>query len=192
MRTKAIAKLDSMSAEELNLAISGCSSWTEVAEKLFRTRSMRPLIAAKARKLGLETDQLEKRAREKINRSIVESKKKASREEFSSHTLPLLFRADSPFDGKKARKLISRWNPEFKWLEYRCQICHNPGVHEDRPLTLQIDHKNGDSFDHRIENLRYLCPNCHSQTETFTGRNIKVKKIRANSRTRTDISRVEV
>lgn len=40
-------------------------------------------------------------------------------------------------------------------------------------LTLQIDHINGDSTDNRIENLRMLCPNCHSMTDTFCGRNVK-------------------
>ena len=40
-----------------------------------------------------------------------------------------------------------------------------------KPISLQLDHINGDNLDHRIENLRFLCPNCHSQTETFAGKN---------------------
>jgi len=40
-----------------------------------------------------------------------------------------------------------------------------------QPISLQLDHINGDNLDHRIENLRLLCPNCHSQTETFAGKN---------------------
>jgi hypothetical protein len=38
-------------------------------------------------------------------------------------------------------------------------------------LALHLDHRNGDRFDNRIENLRLLCPNCHSLTETYCGRN---------------------
>ena len=55
-------------------------------------------------------------------------------------------------------------------LEYRCYLC---GLTEwnGKPITLQLDHINGVHLDHRIENLRLLCPNCHSQTETFAGRN---------------------
>jgi hypothetical protein len=40
-----------------------------------------------------------------------------------------------------------------------------------KPISLQLDHINGNNFDHRIENLRLLCPNCHSQTDTFAGKN---------------------
>jgi hypothetical protein len=55
-------------------------------------------------------------------------------------------------------------------LEYRCYVC---GLTEwnGKPITLQLDHINGIHLDHRIQNLRLLCPNCHSQTETFAGKN---------------------
>lgn len=51
-----------------------------------------------------------------------------------------------------------------------CSIC---GIKEwnGKPLVLQLDHINGDNRDNRIENLRLLCPNCHSQTDTFCGKN---------------------
>ena len=55
-------------------------------------------------------------------------------------------------------------------LEYKCQNC---GIKEwqSKPLSLHLDHINGKNNDHRIENLRFLSPNCHSQTDTYAGRN---------------------
>ena len=55
-------------------------------------------------------------------------------------------------------------------LSNRCDFC---GLTEwrGRPLSIQIDHINGVPDDHRVENLRMLCPNCHSQTETYGARN---------------------
>ena len=56
-------------------------------------------------------------------------------------------------------------------LEYKCAICGNKGEWNSYPLTLQLDHINGINNDNRVQNLRFLCPNCHSQTSTFSGRN---------------------
>lgn len=62
-------------------------------------------------------------------------------------------------------------------LEYKCAICGNTGNWLNKELVLQLDHINGDHTDNRIENLRLLCPNCHSQTETFTSRQRRAKSI---------------
>lgn len=45
-----------------------------------------------------------------------------------------------------------------------------------KSITLHIDHLNGVSIDNRLENLRFLCPNCHSQTETYCGKNRLTQK----------------
>ncbi len=64
----------------------------------------------------------------------------------------------------KGRLLVARLK------EPRCETC---GLTEwqGRPISLELHHTNGDGLDNRLENLRLLCLNCHSQTDTWGGRN---------------------
>lgn len=78
---------------------------------------------------------------------------------------------NSPASRKTLRDYLAKYNI----LEYKCAICGNIGEWNRVSLTLQIDHINGINNDNRKENLRWLCPNCHSQTDTFNGKN-KTKK----------------
>jgi hypothetical protein len=85
---------------------------------------------------------------------------------------------------------------KFKILPKKCQIC-NISEWMDRPLTLQIDHINGINTDNRLENLQILCPNCHSQTDTYAGKNnkkglLKDKKVHLKKIIKSRIKTVKV
>ena len=56
---------------------------------------------------------------------------------------------------------------------YLDQVCTECGITDSwngKPIVLQLDHINGVNNDHRLDNLRLVCPNCHSQTDTWCGR----------------------
>lgn len=59
--------------------------------------------------------------------------------------------------------------------EYKCEKC---GISEwnGEHISLQLHHINGDNSDNRLDNLQILCPNCHSQTDNFCGKNSSYKK----------------
>ncbi len=77
-----------------------------------------------------------------------------------------LFTKDSPHCRSSVRGRIRRKN----LMPYSCAIC---GVEKWRgkELSLHLDHINGINNDHRVTNLRFLCPNCHAQTPTHGSRN---------------------
>lgn len=52
-------------------------------------------------------------------------------------------------------------------VEYSCLICKNNGEWLGKPILLEVDHIDGDWKNNSVENLRFLCPNCHSQTPNF-------------------------
>ena len=58
--------------------------------------------------------------------------------------------------------------------EYKCKEYGNKGEWNGKELRLHVDHINGDWSNCLKDNLRFLCPNCHSQTDTYSGKNKEI------------------
>jgi hypothetical protein len=65
---------------------------------------------------------------------------------------------------------VRKYLRKYGLKEERCRDCGLTNEWNGKPLILQLEHISGDSTDDRLENLCWLCPNCHSQTETYTGK----------------------
>lgn len=75
-------------------------------------------------------------------------------------------------NSKVSRHVVKRYlKSEANYL-HKCKQC---GLSEwlGQKIVLELEHVNGDRRDHSRENLKWLCPNCHSLTPTWRGRNIK-------------------
>lgn len=73
-----------------------------------------------------------------------------------------------PIQSFKLKKRLFRENI----FQPICSSCKNT-TWMDQPIPLELDHINGDNKKNNLSNLRLLCPNCHAQTSTYRGKNIK-------------------
>jgi hypothetical protein len=132
--------------EELTTAVSGAHSMAEVVRRLGLNKSSSTynVVRREIKYYSIETN-FKQRAR---------NTKKYTPEE--------IFAENSSYDRGTLRTKLIKENS----VNYECQCC----VIKDwngPALSLQLDHINGNRKDNRIQNLRFLCPNCHSQTKTW-------------------------
>lgn len=76
-------------------------------------------------------------------------------------------------NSKASRNYIKKIILKENLLEYKCSICGQLPMWNGKDLTLTLDHINGNNIDHRLENLRWVCPNCDRQLPTYGSKNTK-------------------
>ena len=119
----------------------------------------------KAKKLGCyKTNQYWSRGKTRLSDDRIKSKYKVEE----------IFIEDSKVKRDQIKNILIK----EKLIEYVCSECGQNGNWNGKVLSLQIDHINGIRNDNRLSNLRFLCPNCHSQTSTFCNKiDSKSKKL---------------
>lgn len=81
--------------------------------------------------------------------------------------------------GKEVTNLtLRRYISKYHLIPYKCVCCGCDGTWMGQEITLQLHHKDGDRKNNELSNLEFRCPNCHSITETYAGKNISFQRTR--------------
>lgn len=155
--TDTIRTISDLSEEEISNAIDGSNSLKDVIVRLGFDPSSNNyrLLKNMIDKFGLEAPIYSK--------GSVANPKYVPNDE--------VFRENSTYTNRtsiKQRLVLMGW-------EYCCSqpSCTISDTWLGKPIVLHLDHINGVKNDNRLDNLRFLCPNCHTQTGAFAGRNLK-------------------
>ena len=73
-----------------------------------------------------------------------------------------------------SQRTLRDWYEKGKYTEYKCSICGQEPIWQGKELTLILDHINGTNNDDRLENLRWVCPNCNQQLDTTGYKKMRV------------------
>lgn len=151
------SKIDQIDREYLQMIVLNSNSFSAVL-KYFEIK----IGSSSIQKLKKRLSNL------KIDHTALENSRKPGKKASKNEVLI----DNSTFSRSTARRIILREN----LIDYKCDICDIGPIWNNRELTLTLDHINGKNNDHRLENLRFVCPNCDSQSDTYAGKNIIHKK----------------
>lgn len=157
---------DKFSKNELQELIDSSNSIKEIFEKVGLTAKGTGTYVTfykRVESLGLDISDIKRRARNSQNKKIKKDKTPLSE---------ILVENSAYSRGSLKKRLLLE-----NILQNVCSICGQLPEWNGKPLTLQLDHINGISNDNRIENLRIVCPHCHSQLETSFNKNKRNKCI---------------
>lgn len=171
-------KFKLLSKEEVEELFVGVKTITEMKKKFHTGAGDTKEILAHLEYLGIDYSILLENRHERIVKLGREAGIAIHRRhvEWLRENQHRIFCKDSIYTSVKARVTIHKYNHLFGWLKPACYECGLTTHWRGKPISLEIDHRNGVDRDNRLENLRFLCPNCHSQTETYRGKNYGKKR----------------
>lgn len=150
------ALIDTYSDEEFKQIVKQSRSMREISQKLGYSATSGDSLA----KIRKRIDELE-----------------ISTEHFSTlHKRPVARSEENIFieNSTADQSTLRRWYLKGQYTPYVCSICGQEPIWQGKELTLILDHINGHNKDDRLENLRWVCPNCNQQLPTTNGKNKKI------------------
>lgn len=151
-----MAKVDNYSVEELTNIVNDSHTLQEVLKKIGYSSvsgANRQTVQSRLDKYNISTEHFTKG----VGRGIKRNEEN-------------VFCKDST----ASQKVLREWYKKGNYTEYKCSICGQEPFWNGKELTLTLDHINGNNTDDRLENLRWVCPNCDRQLDTFGSKNRRV------------------
>lgn len=152
-----MALIDKYSEQELKQIVSQSTSMKEVIDKLgyaTHSGSNNQTVKSRLKKYNIDTSHFTN------NINIIK------------RTEENIFIKNST----ASQATLRRWYFQGKYSPYKCSICGQEPIWQGKDLTLILDHINGKNHDDRLENLRWVCPNCNQQLDTTGYKNKKILK----------------
>lgn len=147
--------IPNLSKEELQLIVKSCLNYSDVMRALgYKHTNHQDTLRKYIKLYNIDVSHFTKKFAEKDFPEIYSNDE--------------IFRKNSAWRSNTSslKKRILKYN----LLEYKCSLCGNEGYWNNKPLVLQLDHIDGDRTNNEITNLRFLCPNCHTQTDTYANK----------------------
>jgi len=129
-----------------------------------------PSMLAAAQSLGMSFGTFKYRAKQLKLYKPNQGRSGIPSNRIPTNRIPLAEILDGKYPNYGTNQLKKRLIRERVLLNV-CDDCGLENIWNGKTITLQLDHINGIANDHRLCNLHILCPNCHSQTTTFSGKN---------------------